>query len=183
MKGASSPALTAVHVAPPLVLLKSPPVRVPAYIALVGTACTLSVFTSGAVSPPLTGVQLAAASTLLNTPPPLVPAYTVDEFRGSAISASMTRFVSPVFIAVQVFPSSVDLKTPPTVPAYTVAGDWGSTASVNGKPVKPARRLQCRPPSVLLNTRGVDVNTRAIAYRVVGVRGATASDMTVCDSI
>ncbi len=62
------------HVAPPFVLLKTPPWPVPTYAMLEFEGSTTTDSTSRSLSPVLLAVQLAAASVLLKTPPPKVPA-------------------------------------------------------------------------------------------------------------
>src|ERR1051325_10336513 len=99
------PVLTAVQLAPPFVVLKTPPaVPTNAFCALVGsTAMARSVELE---MPALIGSQVAPPSVVLNTPPPpdgvdSEAAYTVPETVGATATASMVWPSMPLLILVQ----------------------------------------------------------------------------------
>src|SRR3989442_15752954 len=162
------PVKTALQLAPPSVLLKAPAVPVPAYTVEGALGSMARAPTTGACNPVSTMLQLSPPSVLLKTPPPVHdagreglvgPARRAVGDRGSVTRARTKRLVSPVLTAPQVTPPSVLLKAPLLyVPAYRVAGAWGSIARAEMK-ITPGLvsplAWQPPPPSVRLNTASV----------------------------
>src|SRR5262245_20447534 len=107
-------------------------------------------------SPVLIGTHMPPPFVVLKIPPDdprTVPAYSVLVAVGS-MAMEKTIESSPVLMGVHEPPPTVLTATPPTPPAYTVAGDDGSTTSVVTRMGRspPVSGDQLAPPSTVLNT-------------------------------
>src|SRR5262245_31648988 len=129
--GNGRPVLCALQLAPPSVLLNTPPNDAPAY-SVVGVRGSSTTAVIASLVRKLS-VQVAPSSILLNTPPvPMcspactkavelseVAAYSVVGVTGSMVTALVNVSEMPELLSVQLAPAVVLLKMPPAVPAYT----------------------------------------------------------------